>query len=84
MQSQAVIKKWDKKLLFQSVTKIYYKVRQALQSASGITKCDRLVLQSASGITECYCYYNVRRNSFYQCEINRYSDFWFDGDHLNT
>ena len=31
----------------------YYKVRQVLQCAPGITKCDRLLLQSASGITKC-------------------------------
>ena len=34
-------------------TEVYYKVRQVLQSASCITKCDRLLLQSASGITKC-------------------------------
>ena len=34
--------------LLQSVTKVYYKVCQVLQSASGITKCDS--------------YYKVRRN----------------------
>ena len=39
--------------VLQSVTEVYYKVRQALQSASGITKCDRLLLQSAPGITKC-------------------------------
>ena len=32
--------------LSQSVTEVYYKVCQVLQSASGITKCDRLLLQS--------------------------------------
>ena len=39
--------------LLQSVTEVYYKVRQVLQSASGITKCDGLLLKSASGITKC-------------------------------
>ena len=62
--------------LLQSVTEVYYKVHQVLQSASGITmcgrlllqsasgitKCDRLLLQSASGITKCDSYYKVRRN----------------------
>ena len=59
------------------MTEVYYKVRQVLQSATGITKCDRLLLQSASGITKCdrlslqsasgitKCdsYYKVRRNN---------------------
>ena len=35
--------------LLQSVTEVYYKVCQVLQSASGITKCDS--------------YYKVRRNN---------------------
>ena len=39
--------------LLQSVTEVYYKVRQVLQSAFGITKCDKLLLQSASVITKC-------------------------------
>ena len=66
-----------KKNLLQIVTEVYYKVRQVIQSVSGITKCDRLLLQSASGITKCdrlllqstsgiaKCdsYYKVRRNS---------------------
>ena len=39
--------------LLQSVTEVYYKARYVLQSASDITKCDRLLLQSASsGITK--------------------------------
>ena len=42
--------------LLQSVTEVYYKIRQVLQSASGITKCDRLLLQSVSG-----CYYKARQ-----------------------
>ena len=63
--------------LLQSVAEVYYKVRQVLrnasgitkcdrlllQSASGITKCDRLLLQSALGITKCNSYYKVRRNN---------------------
>ena len=41
----------------------YCKVWQTLlQTASGITTCDRLLLQSASGITKCDNYYKVRRN----------------------
>ena len=40
-----------------------------LQSASGITKCDRLLLQSASGITECDSYYKVRRNKVFKILI---------------
>ena len=59
MRQKTVITK-----LLQSVTEVYYKVCQVLQSASGITKCDRLLLQSASGITKCDSYYKVRRNSF--------------------
>ena len=46
MRQKTVITK-----LLQSVTEVYYKVRQVLQSetsllqsASGITKCDRLLL----------------------------------------
>ena len=44
--------------LLQSVTEVYSKVRQILQSASGITKCDRhyykvpQVLQSATVFTK--------------------------------
>ena len=52
------------------MTEVYYKVRQVLQSvtsflqsASGITKRDRLLLQSASGITKCDSYYKVRSNT---------------------
>ena len=56
LQSASGIAKCDRLLLqsapritklFQSVTEIYYKVRQVLQSVAGITKCDRLLLQSA-------------------------------------
>ena len=46
--------------LLQSVTEVYYKMRQVLQSASSITKCDTLLLQSALGITKCDSYYKVR------------------------
>ena len=48
--------------LLQSVTEVYYKVRQVLQRASDIPKCDRLLLQSVSVITKCDSYYKVRRN----------------------
>ena len=48
--------------LLQSMTEVYYKVRQVLQSVSGIPKCDRLLLQSVSVITKCDSYYKVRRN----------------------
>ena len=62
--------------LLQSLTEVHYKVYQILQSASAITKCDRLLLKSASGITKydrlllqsalditkCDSYYKVRRN----------------------
>ena len=41
--------------LLKSVTEVYYKVRQVLQS-------DRLLLQSASRITNCDNYYKVRHN----------------------
>ena len=37
--------------------------RLLLLSASSIKKCDRLLLQSASGITKCGSYYKVRRNT---------------------
>ena len=56
IQSQAIIKKWQRKQfitkLLQSVTKVYYKVSQVLQRTSGITKCDRLLIKNASGITK--------------------------------
>ena len=35
------------------MTEVYYKVPQVLQSASDITKCDRLLLEIASGIKKC-------------------------------
>ena len=41
--------------LLKSVTEVYYKVRQVLQS-------DRLLLQSASRITNCDNYYKVRHS----------------------
>ena len=53
MRQKVVITK-----LLQSATEVYYIVHQVLQSASGITKCDRLyckvrqVLQSATVITK--------------------------------
>ena len=50
--------------LLQSAPGITKCDRLLLQSASGITKCDRLLLQSASGITKCDSYYKVRRNTF--------------------
>ena len=58
MRQEIVITK-----LLQGVTQVYCKVPKVLQSASGITKCDRLLLQSASGSTECNSYYKVRRNT---------------------
>ena len=66
IQSQAIIKKWQRKQfiakLLQSVTKVYYKVSQVLQRTSGITKCDRLLIQNTSGITKCdSCYYKMRQ-----------------------
>ena len=50
MRQKTVITK-----LLQSVTEVYYKVRQVLQSASGITKCD-----------SCY---KVRRNTMSVCLV---------------
>ena len=35
------------------MTEVYYQVCQVLQSASAVTKCDRLLLQIASGIIKC-------------------------------
>ena len=49
--------------LLQSVTEVYYKVRQVLQSAFGITKCDKLLLQSVTG-----CYYKVRQTVITKCD----------------
>ena len=48
MRQKTVITK-----LLQSVIEVYYKVRQVLQNASGITKCDS--------------YYKVRRNTVTLC-----------------
>ena len=56
MQSHAVIKEWDKKIikkLLQSVTKGYHKVRQVLQSVTQVCYKMYLVLQSDSVITKC-------------------------------
>ena len=53
MRQKAVITK-----LLQSVTEVYYKLRQILQSKSSITKCDKVydkkrqVLKSATVITK--------------------------------
>ena len=57
MRQKTVITK-----LLESVTEVYYKVRQVLQSASDITKCDRLLLQSTSGTKSVTgCCYKVRQ-----------------------
>ena len=58
MRQKTVITK-----VLQIMTEVYYKMRQVLQSALGITRCDRLLLQSASVITKCDSYYKVRRNT---------------------
>ena len=47
MRQKTVITK-----VLQIMTEVYYKMRQVLQSALGITRCDRLLLQSASVITK--------------------------------
>ena len=66
--------------LLQSVTDVYYKVRQVLQSltevycevcqvlqsASVIKKHDSLLLQTVSGVIKCDDYFKVRRNTFTQ------------------
>ena len=66
------------------MTEVYYQVCQVLQSASavtkcdrlllqiasGIIKCDRLLLQSALGITKCGSYYKVRCNTSYKLISN--------------
>ena len=49
------------RLALQSVSGIVKCDRSLLQSASSITTCDRLLLQSASGITQSDSYYKVRR-----------------------
>ena len=38
--------------ILESVTEVYYKVHQVSQSVSGNTNCDRILSQSASGITK--------------------------------
>ena len=49
-------------LLLQSATAFYYKVSQVLlQSATGITKCQKFITKC--GITKCDDYYNVRQNT---------------------
>ena len=48
--------------VLQSASRITKYDRLLLQSPSGITKCDRLLLQSASSITKCGSYYKVRQN----------------------
>ena len=56
--------KWDRQQLSKTYFKLRqsFKVRQALQSTSSITKCDRLLLQSASGFKNVTgCYYKVRQ-----------------------
>ena len=55
IQSQAVLKNETENNYYKvmtSVTDVYHKVCQVLQSASGITKCGRLLLQSATIITK--------------------------------
>ena len=54
---------YEVRQVLQSVTEVYYKMCQVLQNGSGITKCDRLLLQNASAITKCDSYYKVRRNT---------------------
>ena len=79
MQSQAVIKKWDRNQLLQS----YYKVWQKF-----ITKCVRChkvwqtFIQIVSCFTKCDSYYKVRRNTNYLlwkiiCDIQG-SSIWFE------
>ena len=49
--------------LLQSVTEVYYKVRQVLQSVTDCYYKVRQVLQSVPGITKCDSYYKVWRNN---------------------
>ena len=49
--------------VLQSMTEVYYKVRQVFQSVTEVYYKVRQVLQSASGITRCDSYYKVRRNT---------------------
>ena len=74
------------------MTEVYYKVRQVLQSASGITKCDILLLQSTSGITKydrlllqrapgttkCDSYDKVRQQSSYFALTILFSNIFTD------
>ena len=55
--SQFRIAKCNKVILLQSVTEVYYKVCQVLQSVTDFK------LQSSSGITKCDIYYKVRSNT---------------------
>ena len=50
--------------ILQSVTEIYYEVRQVL-----ITKREGLLLQNASGIIKCDSHYKVTRNRGFRNEI---------------
>ena len=51
----------------------YYKVCQVLQSASGITKCDRLFLQRASGIAKFIFYFLIC--IYFKCSKLKHSKF---------
>ena len=65
VRQKTVVKKF-----LQSVTEVYYKVHQVLESASGITRCVWLILQSASGITKYDSYYKVRHSSLKKMSKN--------------
>ena len=65
VRQKTVVKK-----LSQSVTEVYFKVHQVLQSASGVTRCVWLILQSASGITKYDSYYKVRHSSLKKISKN--------------
>ena len=58
MRQKTVITK-----LLQSVTEVYYKVRQVLQSGTEVYYKVRQVLQSASDITKCDSYCKARLNN---------------------
>ena len=62
MRQKTVVKN-----VLQSVTEVYYKVRQILQSVAGITKCDRF-------ITKCVSYYKVWQIVITKCV--RYYKVW--------
>ena len=49
--------------VLQSLTEVYYEVCQILQSASVIKKHDSLLLQTVSGVIKCDDYFKVRRNT---------------------